>query len=350
MAKFSVSNTRISALCSCVPKHIEYTTGYAHISTDEQTLFTKTTGIRERRVAPEGVTCSDLCYAAALDIFRHHDCRNEIDAVVFVSQSPDYYLPATAVLLQHRLGLKKDCLAFDVNLGCSGYVYGLSIVGNLLQAGQLKKALLLVGDKSTISTNYADKSTYPLFGDAGTATLLTYDETASPWYFNLQSDGAGKDAIIIEDGGCRHPYSAASEIITEIEPGIARKRKDLALDGMEIFNFALREVAANIHELLAYSHTEKGAVNYFVLHQANRLINETVRKKLKIEPQLVPYSIDVFGNTSSASIPLTMCHALPYELREKQQTLLLSGFGVGYSWGSAILKTGPMYINLVEYD
>lgn len=294
MAKFSVSNTKISALCSCVPKHIEYTSGYAHISADEQVLFTKTTGIMERRVAAEGVTCSDLCYAAALNIIQRHDCREDIDAIIFVSQSPDHFLPATAVLLQHRLGLKKDCLAFDVSLGCSGYVYGLSIVGNLLQSGQLKKALLLAGDKSTISTHYADKSTYPLFGDAGTATLLEYDETAAPWYFNLQSDGAGKHAIIIEDGGCRHPYSAASDILVEIEPGIARKRKNLALDGMDIFNFALREVAANVHALLEYCHVKKEEINYFVLHQANKLINETIRKKLKVAPEQVPYSIDVF--------------------------------------------------------
>lgn len=326
------------------------TEDYGHINADERALFAKTTGIRERRVAAENVTCSDLCFAAASDILAHKHARDEIDLVIFVSQSPDYFLPATSVLLQQRLGLRKDCMAFDINLGCSGYVYGLSVAASLLQSGQLKKALLLVGDKSTTSTNYKDKSAYPLFGDAGTATLLEYDAQGGPWHFNLQSDGSGKNSIIIEDGACRHPHSAASDELHEIEPGIARRRRDLALDGMDIFNFALKEVAPNINTLLGASGVDKEQIDYAVLHQANKLINETVRKKLKIDPSKTPYSIDLFGNTSSASIPLTMCHAIKEDLQSKPLTLLLSGFGVGYSWASAVIRTDRIYTNLVEHD
>lgn len=349
MAFLSTKNTAITAIVSCVPKKIEHTADYTLFSKTEAELFIKTTGISERRVATKDVTCLDLCYQAASKIIDEFG-REEIDGLIFVSQSPDYFLPASSVILQNKLGLKKSCLAFDINLGCSGYVYGLSVVANLLQSGQLKKILLLVGDKSTISTNYNDKSTYPLFGDAGTATLLEYNINAEPWYFNLQSDGGGKDAIIIEHGHSRHPNDHTSDIIHEIEPGVKRSKKDLALNGLDIFNFALKEVAPNINALFEWSKINKEDIDYFVLHQANKLINESVRKKMKIEADKVPYSIDVFGNTSSASIPLTICLKLNNAISNNEHMLLFSGFGVGYSWGSVILKTKNVYTSLIEYD
>ena len=350
MAFLTVKHISIKAIAACIPKHIERTADYHHITKEEQELFIKTTGIRERRVASSNTTCSDLCYSAAKDILGKIVDPEEIDILIFVSQSPDYFLPATAIILQDKLNLKKECIAFDVNLGCSGYVYGLSIIGNLLQSGQLKKALLLVGDKSSISASYTDKSAYPLFGDAGTATLLEHDLNAKPWHFNLQSDGSGKDAIIIEHGHSRNPYNGSSDIEIEIEPGITRTKKHLALNGLDIFNFALREVASNINALLEKNNFTKNQIDFYILHQANKLINESVRKKLKIEIEKTPYSIDVFGNTSSASIPLTLCYKLKNELKSNYLTLLLSGFGVGYSWGSVILETNNVYSNIVEHD
>lgn len=350
MAYLSTSNTSILGICSCVPKKIERTADYDYISIEERELFTKTTGIKERRVADDDVTCSDLCFAAASHLLDKLGGRSEIDLVVFVSQSPDYYLPASSVLLQDRLGLKKECLAFDINLGCSGYAYGLSVVSNLLQGGQLKKALLLVGDKSTTSTSYTDKSSYPLFGDAGTATLIEHNKKAEQWHFNLQSDGSGKNAIIIEHGHSRNPFDATLADVAEIEPGINRAKKHLALNGLDIFNFALKEVAPNIQTLSEQSGISAEQIDFYIFHQANKLINESVRKKLKAAPEKVPYSIAEFGNTSSASIPLTMCYALQNELRSKKLTLLLSGFGVGFSWGSVILKTENIYSCLIEYE
>ncbi|HEX8517265.1 MAG TPA: ketoacyl-ACP synthase III [Bacteroidia bacterium] len=350
MAYLSTSGCNILAICSCVPKKTERTSDYQHISVQEQELFTRTTGIRERRVAGQDVTCSDLCFTAAEHLLEKFKCANEIDLIVFVSQSPDYYLPATSVILQDRLHLKKDCLAFDINLGCSGYVYGLSVVSSLLQNGQLKKALLLVGDKSTTSTSYTDKSTYPLFGDAGTATLIEHKKNGEAWHFNLQSDGSGKNSIIIEHGHSRNPFDKSFEDLNEIEPGITRAKKHLVLNGMDIFNFALKEVAANITALCGQSSISPEKIDYYIFHQANKLINESVRKKLKAEPHKVPYSIDLFGNTSSASIPLTICHALKEETGSRKLTLLMSGFGVGFSWGSVIIQTENLYTNLLEHD
>ncbi len=332
-----------------MPKHIEYSSDYDLFKEQDLSLFIKTTGIKERRVASNDVTCVDLCFTAADAIIKKFG-KEDIDAIIFVSQSPDYFLPASSVILQNKLQLNKSCLAFDVNLGCSGYVYGLSIVASLLQTGHLKKALLLVGDKSSISTNYHDKSAYPLFGDAGTATLLEYDPNAEPWHFNLQSDGSGKNAIIIEHGHSRHPINQSSDVLHQIEPGVKRTKKDLALNGLDIFNFALKEVALNINTLIESTNVSKEQIDFYLLHQANKLINESVRKKLKITEYKVPYSIDLFGNTSSASIPLTMCYKLKDELLNGEKLLLLSGFGVGYSWGSVLLKTKHIFTNLVEHD
>jgi 3-oxoacyl-[acyl-carrier-protein] synthase-3 len=348
LSLLSFKNIKIESIVSCVPKRIEKTLSYEHVSLSERELFIKTTGIQERRVANDDVTCSDLCEKAAQDILRNID-KDEIELLIFVSQSQDHFLPATAVILQEKLGLSKKCLAFDVNLGCSGYVYGLSIISGFLQNGQIKKALLMVGDKSTISTSYTDKSAYPLFGDAGTATLVSFEENYPTMHFNLQSDGSGKNSIIIEDGHSRNPYSASSDEMIDYGPGISRAKKHLKLDGFEIFNFALKEAAVNIKLLLESINKSEPDVDFFVFHQANKLINESIRKKLKVSPEKVPYSIDLFGNTSSASIPLTICHALKEEV-SSPKTLLFAGFGVGYSWGSVFLETKGLQTSLIEYD
>lgn len=349
MALLKTENTSIRAIYTCVPTTIVRTIDYEWISMQERLLFTKTTGIIERRVASESTTCSDLCFQAANQLIEDLDCRNEIDLVLFVSQSPDYFLPATSIILQNRLGISTKAMAFDVNLGCSGYVYGLSIASHFIQSGNIKKVLLLAGDKSTISTNYEDKSTFPLFGDAGTATLLEFDETAKSWFFSMASDGKGKDAIIIEHGHSRHPYGTIEDETKEIEPGIIRSKKHLKLNGMEVFNFALKEVAPSIKELLSHAQQDIEKVDYFVFHQANKLINESVRKKLKIEAEKVPLSIDYFGNTSSASIPLTICKELATEALIENKIYLLSGFGVGFSWATVILNLSGVKTKLLEY-
>jgi 3-oxoacyl-[acyl-carrier-protein] synthase-3 len=346
----TVKNTAIKAIYTSVPKQKVFTKDYEWVTVAERDLFAKTTGIIERRVASSTTTCSDLCFQAADELLNDLNCRDEIDLLLFVSQSPDYFLPATAVILQDKLGLSKSTLAFDINLGCSGYVYGLSVVGQFLQNGNFRKALLLCGDKSTISTNYKDKSSFPLFGDAGSATLLEFDKSADEWFAHLASDGSGKDSIIIEHGHSRHPYGSVSDEYIEYEPGVIRTKKHLALNGMDVFNFALKEVAPSIRQMLENFEIKIDDIDHFVLHQANKLINESVRKKLKVIPEKVPYSIQNFGNTSSASIPLTICTCLKEKIESEQLTLLLAGFGVGFSWGSVVLKTSKIRTKIVEHD
>lgn len=343
MSIYKTSGVSIKGISVCVPKEKKSIFDYRHIKPEEQELFYKTVGIKERRVADAHTTCSDLCEKAANYFFEKNiTSRENIDIILFVSQSPDYFLPSTSIILQDKLKLKKSVLAFDITLGCSGYVYGLSVISSFMQSGQFKQALLLCGDKSTISTFEEDKSAYPLFGDAGSATLLEYDANAGEMIFNLNSDGSGKNAIIIEHGHSRHPYNAESEVVREIEPGLKRAKKHLALNGQDIFTFALKDVPPNISETLKASNKSVQEIDYFVLHQANKLINETIRKKLGIEKEKFPYSLELFGNTSSASIPLTLCLALEQQLTKESLHLLLCGFGVGLSWGSVYLKSNPL--------
>ncbi len=336
----SIKNISFKGLSACVPKDMQRTIDYDWISEEERRMFAKNTGVEERRVANAQTTTADLCERSANALLEKLKWEREtIDVLLFVSQSPDFVLPCSAAILQHKLGFKKTCIAFDITLGCSGYVYGLYVLSNLLTSGACKRGLLLAGDKSTLSTNFKDKSTYPLFGDAGTATALEFDEKADATFFNLFTDGSGYSSIMISDGACRNHISEDTFKVKKIEEGIERAPRHLILDGIEVFNFALREAAPSMQDLFKESGVAQETVDYFILHQANKLINESVRKKSKIDPAKVPYSIQKYGNTSSASIPITMLHAIKNDLEQKPLHLLLSGFGVGYSWGNCLIRT-----------
>ena len=340
MAFLTIPNIRLAGLAAIVPKRREHNSDYSWISKKERESIIKRIGVETRRIADKGVTTADLCVVATEKLL--HDLkweRSEIELLVFVSQSHDYLVPTTACIIQDRLGLSTSCMAFDIGMGCSGFLYGLSSVGSMMQSGAIKKALLLAGDISTLTTTYRDKSTYPLFGDGGSVTALEYDTTASAMEFNLQTDGAGYKALIIQDGGARNVMSRKSFDIKKISKGVHRSRLHLELDGIEVFNFSLREVVPNVKRLLKHTGKTMVDIDYLVFHQANRLINETLRKMLKVDPANVPYSLREYGNTSSASIPLTMVTQLRDQLTTKKVKLLLSAFGVGLSWGSVLLET-----------
>ena len=345
MALFSLPGIKICGISAAVPKNKESNTDYKWIPRKERESLMKNIGVVTRRVAEKGTTTSDLCVVAAEKLMDSL-CwdRHEVELLIFVSQSRDYIVPATACIVQNRLGLPHSCIALDIGLGCSGYVYGLSVIGSMMQSGTVKKALLMVGDISTLTTCYRDKSTYPLFGDVGTVTALKYDTEASPMHFNLQTDGSGFKAIMIRDGGARNVMSRQSFDITKAGKGIYRSRLHLELDGIEVFNFALREVVPNIKALLSFTGQSLAEIDYVVFHQANRLIIETLRKMLKLDSLKVPYSLRDFGNTSGASVPLTMLVSLREPLITCNKKLLLSAFGVGLSWGSAIIGTDKICI------
>lgn len=334
MSQFTIHNVGVSGMAAAVPKQVVNNKDYYLLSESERKLLIKTTGVEEKRTAPVGMTTSDLCYKAAnklLDELAWN--RNEVDILIFVSQSSDYFLPATSIILQDRLGLPKSCMSFDIGLGCSGYVYGLSVISAMMSATNMKKGLLLVGDVSSATCSFEDKSTYPLFGDAGTATVLEYNDSYPPIHFNLKNDGSGYDKIIIQDGGMRNLISADSLIKKEVAKGITRAPLNVELSGMDVFNFSVTEVPKTIKSFCDFTSKTADEYDFLLLHQANKLMNETIRKKLKVSKEQVPYSIQKFGNTSSASIPLTIVTELKEICSNSKVELLLSGFGVGLSWG-----------------
>lgn len=344
MAIFSISGVKISGIAACVPPLEIYSKDYEKFSSGEQNLFIKTVGVESRRMAEKGITTLDLCLKSAEKLISGLNWKkNEIQFLIFVTQSKDYFLPGNGTIAQDKLKLSKGCMAFDISLGCSGYVYGLSVAASIIKGTGLKKGLLLAGDISTVNCSYNDKSTYPLFGDAGTATAIENTEDKGKWSFNLFSDGSGYDTIIIPDGGIRNLISKETSFEnTDFEGGISRTPLHLALKGLEVFNFAIKEVPQSVRELLNFEQKSIKDFDFFVMHQANRLMNETIRKKLGIEIERTPYSLQNFGNTSSASIPLTLVSQLGKDLSQNKTSLLLSGFGVGLSWGNLLLSSNKI--------
>jgi 3-oxoacyl-[acyl-carrier-protein] synthase-3 len=347
MALLTFNNTGISGMAAAVPVQVidnyKYTTYFPEEAVKE--IIDKV-GIRERRFAAPGVCSSDLCFAAAEKLLTDMKInREEIDLLVFVSQTPDYRMPATAVLLQHRLSLGKHTMAFDVSLGCSGFVYGLSIVYGLMQGAGLRKALLLDGETRSRIYSPKDRKTAFLFGDGGIAALIENDPKFGTSHFALNSDGSLENLIKINAGGYRNPSSSETlqeKVVDEF--GNIRTEEHGYMDGGEVFNFVLREIPSSINEVLNQAGTEKSGIDYFVFHQANDFMNSYLAKKLKLPAEKVPSVIHKFGNTSSVSIPLTIVSELQGQLTEKKK-LLLSGFGVGMSWASAVVNFQDCFIS-----
>lgn len=329
-----VCNTRIVAIASNVPQGKADNlalSGYDHSKLEK---IVDSTGVRFRHVAKKGEECtSDLCFAAAERIVNELEInRSDIGILIFVSQSGDYILPATACILQNRLGLQESTLAFDINLGCSGYPYGIFVGASLLQSVKCKYALILVGDTSSFFASPGDQSTFFLFGDAGTATLLEYYEDDNQMQFSFGTDGSGADKLIIKDGGYRYPFSKESIIPKDRVNSAVRADVDLYMDGMDIFSFAISRVVKDIKNFMDPVDSYDG----FVFHQANKLMIESMRKLLKIPKEKFLLSLYDYGNTSSATIPATLCHVHPNSILSGKY--FITGFGVGLSWASASLK------------
>ena len=333
MAFLEVKNVEIVGVSACVPKEKEDNC-QIYPKWGDYDNFISSTGIKSHRVAPSNVTTCDLCYESAKKLITELQWnKDEIDALIFVSQTHDYVLPATSCILQEKLELSQNCYTLDVSLGCSGWVYGLSVITSLMQNGTIKKGLLLVGDTISKLCSKEDKSTYPLFGDAGSATALVYNQNASPFYFNLHTDGTGYNSIIVKDGGYRNPVSESSLRSEFVSEGIERNSLNLELDGMNVFSFGITKVPKCINELVEHFNLDKEKTDLFVFHQANKFMNEKICKKLKLDEEKTPLSLDEFANTSCASIPLTLVSRCQENLKNTSQSIIACGFGVGLSWG-----------------
>ena len=350
MATLKFENIGISAMAACVPQQVERNADLGYFMSEEDIQKAiNNIGIEERRIAPSDVCSSDLCYQAAEQLLEDHQIdRSTIDALIFVSQTADYHQPATAPMLQNRLGLSKDTLCFDINLACSGYVYGLSTAYVYANMPTINRVLLLVGETMSKIVSRQDKVNTPLFGDAGTATLIEKGEFGESW-FNLHSDGSGAEVMMIPHGGFRQPTTPDSFVEETDDNGDVRNQLQFRMDGMAVFNFGISEEPRDVKNLVTYAGFNMNDVDLLIYHQANRFMTNFFTKWLKFDKNKTPYSIQKYGNTSSASIPLTIVSELRngYPQRDK---VVLSGFGAGLSWGSALVNlTNCKISTLTEY-
>lgn len=351
MAFLEFKNVRIAGISAGVPKNVASNLhpsdqdNISHEYTPEE--YVKTTGVEERRVSSV-LTTSDLSYAAAEQLIKDLGWNKEdIGALIFVSQTPDYILPATACILQDRLGLSKECFAEDVSLGCSGWVYGLSTALGLLGENKVKKALILCGDakKRFLIDNLLRD---PLFGSAGTATAVEYCEGAGNIQFHFGTDGSGFDAIITPDMGSRNPVTTDSFKMEEYE-GKPSMRLMTRMKGMDVFSFGITTAPKTVKKIAEHFGFDYLDYDYYIFHQANMKMNNMIVKKLKLPIEKVPSCMYHFGNTSSASIPLTIVGELKGKFENKPTKFLCCGFGVGLSWGTVAFETNNIVVsNLVE--
>lgn len=339
MAFLTYQGIGITAMAAAVPKQIinnyEYT---QHFPADQVKEVVDKVGIFERRFADENTCSSDLCFAAAEKLIADNNIdRSEIDLLIFISQTPDYRMPATSIILQHRLGLSGSCIAFDINLGCSAFMYGLSVAYGMMQGGHIRKALILDGETRSKVYSPRDRRSAFIFGDAGVAALLECNEKFGRSYFSLNSDGSRADLIMIKGGGYRHMSSIETlqEKVVD-EYGNIRSDEHGYMNGADVFNFVIREVPRDIKKTLAFAEKSTDSLDYIIFHQANNFINSYIAKKMKLDMTKIPSTIEKYGNTSSVSVPLTIVS----ELKEKMagnKELLMSAFGVGMTWATGIV-------------
>lgn len=342
MAYFSFNNVRIAGFSAGVPRTVLTNEGMDG-GQYSASSFIQSTGVLNHRVSDDW-TAGDLCYEAAEKLIADLGWnKEEIDILIFVSQHADYILPATACILQDRLGLSKECYAADLSLGCSGWVYGLSTVVSLLAAGTARKALLMSGDGKR-RINYVD----PLFGHAGAVTALEFQEGATPIQFYFGTDGSGYDALIIPDGGARNQFSDKSFVPEDVD-GHMLTRLQSRMKGMDVFSFGISMGPKSVKRLAEHFGFDYQDCDYFVFHQANLLMNEKIRTKLKLPEEKVPYCLQDFGNTASASIPLTIVTQLKDKFENQKTKFIGCGFGVGLSWASCRFDTEDVVVSeLVE--
>lgn len=337
MSFLTVNNVKIVGLAACVPPDIEENLSLP-IFADEQEAekVIASTGIERKRVVRQGTTASDLTFQGVRKLLAELEWEaDSVDALIYVCTSRDYIAPITSAILQDRLGFRNDCYCLDLPLGCSGWVYGMSNLSSVLSHGNLKRGLLVCAETNSLNRSPKDKTVKPLFGDAATITALEYDEGwDKPLQFSFGVDGSGYKAVWTEFGGTRNPITPDAIVEKEIEPGIIRKGIDMVVNGMDVFSFAIKVPPRSLSEFIDHFEVDLEKIDYLFLHQANKYIDDRIRKKLNMPEEKVPYCLQDYGNTNSASIPLAMVACKSQELMHGEYECLGCGFGVGLAWGS----------------
>lgn len=350
MATIKFKNVGITAMSACVPSKVVSNRDLGYLIPEEEIEKTiNNIGIEERRIADDDVCASDLCYKAAKQLIEDNNINPEsIDVLLFMSQTSDYRIPATAPILQHRLGLSKNTCCLDLSLGCSGYVFALSTAYAYASMEGINRVLLLDGETFSKICNKKDKVDWPLYGDGATATLIEkgdFEEST----FILKSDGSGAGSVIIPGGGMRNPVTTDSLMETVREEGNIRNDLEIYMDGMEVFNFAMSVVPKSVKEMAKETNTTLDDIDWLVFHQANKFMTDFFAKRLKFDMNKVPYCIQKYGNTSSTSVPLTIVSELEGKLKDGDR-VVMCGFGAGLSWGTArLVFKGCKISPVIEY-
>ncbi|MDR1057399.1 MAG: ketoacyl-ACP synthase III [Coxiellaceae bacterium] len=338
MAGNKFLNIRLAGLASAVPDNMYSAESEASVL-GKKILRTQTNvGVKSRFVSSKEQCTSDLCFEAAKVLLNDLGWNpNSVGALIFVTQTPDHILPATSCILQSRLHLSKSCAAFDVNIGCSGYVYGLWLGASLITSG-INRVLVLVGDTITKVVSPLDATVATIIGDAGTASALEYSDHNFPWCFELGTDGGGAKNLMIPAGLFRVPHSVETAKVFSDGNGNKRSAENLYMNGLEVFDFASREIPGLVGRILAQANCSIGTLDGVVLHQASKLVLQYLCEKLKIPPTKLLTTLEKYGSVSSASIPLTITDYFSELGIVDSLKLLLVGFGAGYSWAGVVLN------------
>lgn len=293
-------------------------------------------GIRERRISDVNETAGDLAYQAAELVLHNYD-RHKIDFLILCTQSPDFFLPTTACVLQERIGLRNNIGAYDYNLGCSGYVYGLAMAKSYINTGLANSVLLLTAETYTKHIHPKDLANRTIFGDGATATIIEKADKEHIFEFDFGTNGSGKHNLIVPNGGFRHPYAQNPKLkYTDSEDIYSDNH--LYMNGPEIFNFSIEAVPVTVNNCLEMNKTNIDNLDYVIFHQANKYMIEYLRKKIKIPKEKFHSDMMLTGNTVSSTIPIAIEQALNDKLIKRGSKVLLCGFGVGYSWGTTIIE------------
>lgn len=353
MAFLKFKGVGITAMAGAVPKKIIKNLEYTDFFPEDQVKeVVEKVGVYERRFADDKTCSSDLCFAAAQKLIIDNNInRDEIDLLVFVSQTQDYRMPATSITLQHRLGLNQNCIAFDVNLGCSAFIYGMSVVYSMMQNNNIRKALILDGETRSKVYSPRDRRSAFIFGDGGVAALVEKNEKFGETILSLNSDGSRADLIMIKAGGYRHmstPETLKERVVDKY--GNMRSDEQGYMKGGDVFNFVIREIPRDIKKTISEAGRTIEDIDFFCFHQANNFINAYIAKKMKLDTEKIPHTIEKFGNTSSVSVPLTIISELKDKMKG-HKTLLLSAFGVGMTWATGVVSfTDTKISDIVEVE
>ncbi|SIS96471.1 3-oxoacyl-[acyl-carrier-protein] synthase-3 [Chryseobacterium ureilyticum] len=286
-------------------------------------------GISQRHISAENQTVLDLAIQSSEKIFKEYD-RDKIDFILFCTQSPDYFLPTTACILQDKLGLRKNIGAMDFNLGCSGFVYGLAIAKGLLVAGVAKSVLLVTSETYSKHINPKDKGNRCIFGDASASAIIEKNENAGDYKFCLGTDGSGAENLMVKKGAFRTDFT--------LNPNHEFNPENLYMNGPEIFNFTIEKIPGLVKETMEVNGFTMDDIDYFVFHQANSFMLNYLRRKTKIPAEKFYINMEETGNTVSATIPIALKNMMNEGMLKKGDKVLLAGFGVGYSWGATIVE------------